>query len=67
MKKHICGLRAILEGDVQPNENEKLDPYTLKLPPHHRHNVVVLELVMPTGSGGELPHITNCAVAYKLW
>jgi hypothetical protein len=67
MKHHFCGRRAVLERDVQPLERENLDPYRLKLPLLHRHIVDVSELVMPTGSGGERPHITDGAIAYKLW
>ena len=67
MKHHICGRRAVLEGDLQPLEREELDPHGLKFPLFHRHLVNVSELVMPTKSGGERPHTTDRAIAYKMW
>jgi len=67
MKHHFCGRCAILEGDVPPLEREELDTYRLILPLLHRHIVDVSDLVTPTGSGGERPHTTDGAIAYKLW
>ena len=66
MKHHFGGRRAVLEWDVQPLEREELDPYRLKLPLLHRHIVDVSELVMSTRNGGERPHTTDGAFAYKL-
>ena len=66
MKNHFCGCHAVLEGDVQPLQREKLDPYRLKRPILYRHIVDVSELVKPTGSGGKRPHKTDSAIAYKL-
>ena len=48
MKHHFCGVRAILDWDVQPLEREEIEPYRLKLPMLHRHIVDLSELVMRT-------------------
>ena len=66
MKHHFCGLRAILEGDLQLLEREELDPYRLKLLLLHRHILDVSELVMPIGSGGELPHTTDGSIVQQI-
>ena len=67
MKHHVCGSRALLEGDLQPLEGEEIDSYRLKLPLLLRHIVDVSELLMPTESRGERPHTTDGAIAYKFW
>jgi hypothetical protein len=66
MKHDFCGRRGILEGDVQPLERKELDPYRLRLPLLHRNIVIVSELVLSKGSGGERAHTTVGAIAYKL-
>ena len=65
IKHHICWNHAVLEGDVQPFERVKRDPYRLKLRLIHQH--IVSALVTPTGSGGKRPHTTDGAIAYKFW
>ena len=64
MKHHFCGCRAILKGDVQPPEQEDLDPYRHKLPLLQRHIVHVSKLELPKGSGVERPHTTGGAIAW---
>ena len=48
MKQNFCGRHAVLEGDVQPLERDKLDPYRPKLSLLRRHILDVSELVIPT-------------------
>jgi hypothetical protein len=66
MKHHFCGRHAILEGNMQFLEREKLDPYRLKLPLLYRHIIDFSELVMPTGIGAKRSQTTDGAIAYKL-
>ena len=66
MKHHFCGRHAVLEGDVQSLEREKLDPSRLKLSLLHLYILDVSELVMTTGCTGKRAHKAYGAVAYKL-
>ena len=56
----------MLNVDVQTLQREKIDQYRLKLLLIHRYKVEVSKLMMSTGSSGERPHTTGCAIEYEL-
>jgi len=46
MRHHVCGRRAVLEGDVQPLRRQELDSNVLKFPLLDGHVMHVSKLVL---------------------